>query len=87
MISKNFNFPYFKKFSNFLRILRGQTKFIEFNEFQKELRDVFVYFNDPDDLVIEADQTSVTRVFVSSIDVNEAPAREESAIYVTNRGW
>jgi hypothetical protein len=60
-----------------LSILRGKTNLIEFGEFQKELRNVSMYFTEPVDLVLEANENMLTRVFLSSIDVNEAPARNE----------
>lgn len=59
------------------RILRGKTKFIEFEPFQKKVRNVYIYFNEPEDIVLAENETSVTRAFVSSIDVNESPARNE----------
>lgn len=57
--------------------MKGKTKSIEFTEFQKERRDVYMYFTEPNDLVLEDGQSTAIYVFMSSIDVNEAPARSE----------
>jgi hypothetical protein len=58
--------------------LRGKTNLIEFEEFQKERHNVFMYFTEPvNKLVLEANENTLTRYFLSSVDVNEAPARDE----------
>lgn len=74
---------------NFLNasILRGRTKLVEYIEFQKENRPVFMYFTEPHDLVIEKDQYEATWVFVSSIDVDENSAKiefEQAMYYINN---
>lgn len=60
--------------------MQGKTKFIEFTQFQKNLRDVFMYFNEPEDIVLDVGKKSATHAFVSSIDVKESPARQEFLI-------
>jgi hypothetical protein len=58
-------------------ILKGETREIEFEEFQKAKSRVFMYFNEPRDLVLGENENSLVRVFISSVDVNETPAKEE----------
>ena len=43
----------------------------------KQLQNVYMYFNEPEDIVLEAGVEMVTRTFISSIDVNERPAKKE----------
>ena len=77
LTSEDFDFDPLVSQSNGGSILRGKTKSIEFANFQTSVRNVFMYFNEPEDIVLEAGVETVTRTFISSIDVNEGPAKEE----------
>lgn len=74
--SNDFNFEPLVRENGYF-ILRGRTRDIEFDEFQKATIPVYMYFTEPENVVLEDGQESVVRAFVSSIDINEGPTKEE----------
>lgn len=74
--SEDFNFEKLAPLDNYW-LLRGKTKDIEFDEFQKETRDLFMYFNEPTSFSLDEDENQALKVFVSSTDWNDDPAKEE----------
>lgn len=60
-----------------ISLLKGKTKQVENIQFQKEPTQVYMYFIEPQDLVIEEDEDAVSDMFISSIDMSDDPAREE----------
>ena len=61
---KNTNFDYN------LRVLKGHTVDIEFEEIQKDLIPIFIYFIEPQDIILVANENEKLVTFVSSIDIN-----------------
>ena len=60
--------------------MKGQTKFVEFDKLQKDPIKVFMYFTPLSDVVLDESQNEIIQTFVSSIDINQAPALGEMNI-------
>lgn len=60
--------------------MRGKTKFVEFPEFQSDVRSVYVYFTPTQDITLDASQTNTTQMFISSIGINETAVSSEFKI-------
>jgi trehalose/maltose hydrolase-like predicted phosphorylase len=50
--------------------LKGHTIDIEFEEIQKDLIPIFIYFIEPQDIIIRDNENEKLVTFVSSIDIN-----------------
>lgn len=59
--------------------MRGKTKEVEYNEFQKDVRPVVMYFTEPHDFTIDEDSEndSFSWLLITSIDVEEPNAKTE----------
>lgn len=61
-------------------LLKGETKFVKFEELQKDPISVYMFFTPLENVVLEDTQNETIKTFISSIDINEIPAKEEMDI-------
>ena len=63
-----------------LRILKGKTIDIEFEEIQKELIPIYIYYIEPQDIILKNDEDEKLVTFVSAIDIDENTVKAEMEI-------
>jgi hypothetical protein len=79
LTSQDFDFDNLIKIKDY-RLLKGKTKSVEYQQFQNDKLNVFMYYTPLKDIVLKSSDNYAIQTFMSSIDLSPEPALAEFEI-------